>query len=81
MEEDEYYTDLEEVTVITYDTDLYERVRELTTSHNYEINRLFFMVVQNLNIHYADQLKELPKGSTERKAFIISEIETELSML
>ena len=39
------------------------------------------MVVQNLNIHYADQLKELPKGSTERKAFIISEIETELSML
>ncbi|MFT6871821.1 MAG: hypothetical protein ACJAVN_000824 [Roseivirga sp.] len=78
---EEHYTDLDEVTLITYDTDIYQKVRELTSTKNYEINRLFFMVVQNLNIHYSDQLKELPKGSLERKEFIIGQIEYELTML
>ena len=76
--DDEYETTLEEVTQLVFDTDVYERVKKICASQNYEINHVFFEVVHAINIHYLPFLKQYSMEGNRRE-YLIERIDRELS--
>lgn len=72
-------TSLEEVTKIVYDTDLYEKVRRISSAGKHQTSLLFNEIVAAINTHYQDHLKRYEAQNEERKAFLYQRIESELN--
>lgn len=75
--DDKYHTNINEVTQLVYDTDIYEKVKRISESKNYNVSQVFSEVVYAINIHYLFHLKEYTLAG-KRNEYLIDRIAMEL---